>query len=199
MAGTPATVTTPGKRGRKRKNVNDDDADAKLYCICKTPYDETKFYVGCDRCQDWFHGACVGVTKSETDRLDSYVCPLCRKNADSSALNDVPLVESNYVELRRLVSALKVHKMAWPFLQPVSATDVPDYYLVIKDPMDLLSLQRRVDARLYKRLGDFVKDVMKIFDNCRYYNAPDSPFYRCAETLEIFFVDKLKAFREKIL
>jgi nucleosome-remodeling factor subunit BPTF len=30
---------------------------------------------------------------------------------------------------------LQSHKMAWPFLEPVDPSEVPDYYAVIKDPM----------------------------------------------------------------
>ena len=63
---------------------------------------------------------------------------------------------------------------------------------------DLLTVQRRVDARQYAHLEDFVKDVMKIFDNCRYYNPPSSSFYRCAEGLESCFVEKLRALKEKL-
>ena len=35
----------------------------KLYCVCRTPYDNSKFYVGCDLCSNWFHGSCVGITE----------------------------------------------------------------------------------------------------------------------------------------
>jgi len=31
--------------------------------------------------------------------------------------------------------ALQAHKMGWPFLEPVDASEVPDYYIVIKEPM----------------------------------------------------------------
>ena len=33
----------------------------ELYCVCKTPYDDSQFYIGCDECGDWFHGSCVGI------------------------------------------------------------------------------------------------------------------------------------------
>lgn len=34
-----------------------------LYCVCRQPYDESQFYVGCDGCEDWFHPLCVGTTQ----------------------------------------------------------------------------------------------------------------------------------------
>lgn len=52
-----------------------------------------------------------------------------------------------------------------------------------------------MQARAYKRLVGFVADVSKIFNNCRLYNPKDSAFYRCAEVVERFFVQKLNAFK----
>lgn len=39
----------------------------KVFCICRTQYDEDRFYVLCDECQEWFHGECVGVQEDEVD------------------------------------------------------------------------------------------------------------------------------------
>jgi len=72
-----------------------------------------RFYIGCDRCDDWYHGSCVGVTKSEADRMDTYVCPVCRQkesvvtgeDADSSSM---PLQDRHWLELRRIVTSLQV-------------------------------------------------------------------------------------------
>ena len=36
----------------------------ELYCVCQTPYDNTRFYVGCDRCEGWYHPQCVGITQA---------------------------------------------------------------------------------------------------------------------------------------
>lgn len=62
---------------------------------------------------------------------------------------------------------------------------------------DLAIVENRVITRAYTRLSDFVRDVTKIFDNCRLYNPTDSPFYQCAEVLETYFVQKLKSSREQ--
>lgn len=47
-------------------------------------------------------------------------------------------------------------------------------------------------------LSEFIGDMTKIFDNCRYFNPKDSEFYRCADGLESFFAQKIKYFREKL-
>lgn len=55
----------------------------ELFCICKQPYDQKKFYVGCDECQDWFHPECVGTTRHAIETTEaSYICPKCRNRDD---------------------------------------------------------------------------------------------------------------------
>uniref|UniRef100_A0A8C4HR60 Bromodomain PHD finger transcription factor n=1 Tax=Dicentrarchus labrax TaxID=13489 RepID=A0A8C4HR60_DICLA len=166
----------------------------ELYCICQTPYDESQFYIGCDRCQNWYHGRCVGILQSEANHIDEYVCPQCQSTEDAMTVF-TPLTDKDYEGLRRTLRSLQAHKMAWPFLEPVDTNDAPDYYRVIKEPMDLSTMEERLQKREYVKLTEFVADMTKIFDNCRYYNPSDSPFYQCAEVLENFFVQKLKGFK----
>ena len=56
----------------------------------------------------------------------------------------------------------------------------------------------KLGGRQYVKVGDFVKDVMRIFDNCRAYNPHDSPFYQCAEVLEQCFVQNLKDIEDSL-
>ncbi|XP_031210309.1 nucleosome-remodeling factor subunit BPTF isoform X5 [Mastomys coucha] len=208
-AGHPTATLPATSQKRKREEEKDSKSkrkkmisttskeakkDTRLYCICKTPYDESKFYIGCDRCQNWYHGRCVGILQSEADLIDEYVCPQCQSTEDAMTVL-TPLTEKDYEGLRRVLRSLQAHKMAWPFLEPVDPNDAPDYYGVIREPMDLATMEERIQNRYYERLTEFVADMTKIFDNCRYYNPNDSPFYQCAEVLETFFVQKLKGFK----
>lgn len=68
-------------------------------------------------------------------------------------------------------------------------------YLINGFCSDLSTMEERLQRREYIKLTEFVADMTKIFDNCRYYNPSDSPFYQCAEVLENFFVQKLKCFK----
>ena len=72
-----------------------------------------RFYIGCDHCDNWYHGSCVGVTKSEADRMDTYVCPECQQKESVVKGQDVdassmPLQERHWLELRRIVTSLQV-------------------------------------------------------------------------------------------
>ncbi|WAQ96933.1 NU301-like protein [Mya arenaria] len=174
-------------------------ATEELYCLCLTPYDESRFYVGCDRCQDWFHCECVGITQRQADELDSYICPKCLRRDQEDPINQKELTDNDYELLFKLLHSLQVHKMGWPFLEAVDPIEVPDYYEIVKDPMDLSQVEANLDGHQYRRLTDFIKDVTKIFNNCRLYNPPDTPFFQCAEVLETYFVQKLKAMKDKFL
>ncbi|XP_065066194.1 nucleosome-remodeling factor subunit BPTF-like [Rhopilema esculentum] len=170
----------------------------ELYCLCKQPYDESKFYIGCDMCQDWFHGTCVGITQAEADFIENYVCPRCSAVTSEERVENKRLSPKDIEGLKRLLRSLQSHKMAWPFLEPVDESEVVDYYNIVKEPMDLQTMDEKIRSSKYKTLKEFVADASRIFDNCRYYNTSDSPFYRCAEVLENFFVQKLKAFKNTL-
>uniref|UniRef100_A0A8C2MVP4 Histone lysine demethylase PHF8 n=1 Tax=Cricetulus griseus TaxID=10029 RepID=A0A8C2MVP4_CRIGR len=52
-------------------------ASVPVYCLCRLPYDVTRFMIECDMCQDWFHGSCVGVEEDKAADIDLYHCPNC--------------------------------------------------------------------------------------------------------------------------
>ncbi|XP_072944153.1 nucleosome-remodeling factor subunit NURF301 [Epargyreus clarus] len=170
----------------------------ELYCLCRQPYDNSQFYICCDRCQDWFHGRCVGILQSEADNIDEYICPNCQKNNSVNYANMKELTAKEFEHLKRLVKQIQLHKNAWPFMEPVDPREAPTYYKVIKEPMDLQTVERKVNEQTYSTLSEFIGDMTKIFDNCRYFNPKDSEFYRCADGLEAYFAQKIKYFREKL-
>uniref|UniRef100_A0A673IUB5 Histone lysine demethylase PHF8 n=1 Tax=Sinocyclocheilus rhinocerous TaxID=307959 RepID=A0A673IUB5_9TELE len=53
-------------------------ASVPVYCLCRLPYDVTRFMIECDVCQDWFHGSCVGVEEDKAADIDLYHCPNCQ-------------------------------------------------------------------------------------------------------------------------
>lgn len=96
--------------------------------------------------------------------------------------------------MRTLLKMIHDHPDAWPFKEPVDARDVPDYYDIIKDPMDLKTMSKRVDSEQYYMTFEmFVADVKRMFANARTYNSPDTIYYKCASRLENFFSLKVQA------
>lgn len=173
-------------------------ATRELFCLCRQPYDDSQFYIGCDSCGDWLHGRCVGVLQTESESIDEYKCPNCEPQGAFNYANTRTLGTRDYEELRKLLRQLQTHKSSWPFREPVDVKEVPDYYTIIKDPMDLKMVETKITERRYQRLVEFIGDITKIFNNCRYYNSKGSNFYRCATSLESFFVPRLKLLRSSM-
>ncbi|XP_053321260.1 lysine-specific demethylase 7A [Spea bombifrons] len=50
---------------------------APVYCVCRQPYDVSRFMIECDICKDWFHSSCVRVEEHQAADIDLYHCPNC--------------------------------------------------------------------------------------------------------------------------
>ncbi|XP_057781043.1 histone acetyltransferase GCN5 [Salvia miltiorrhiza] len=95
--------------------------------------------------------------------------------------------------MRSLIKAMHDHPDAWPFKEPVDARDVPDYYNIIKDPMDLKTMSKRVESeQYYVTFEMFVADVRRMFSNARTYNSPETIYYKCSTRLEAHFTNKVQ-------
>ncbi|KAI6168663.1 hypothetical protein EDD17DRAFT_1529032 [Pisolithus thermaeus] len=71
------------------------------------------------------------------------------------------------------------------FLKPVSRSDVPDYYEVISNPMDLQTMLKKVKAKQYKSKREFKDDLDLMWSNCFIYNSTeDHPLRHCAMRLK---------------
>ncbi|XP_063406848.1 uncharacterized protein LOC134690733 isoform X6 [Mytilus trossulus] len=69
---------------------DDEDMDSeeeyeppdRKYCICNKPYGN-KFMICCDRCENWYHGKCIGITrergKEMADKEEEYICDGCKE------------------------------------------------------------------------------------------------------------------------
>lgn len=98
------------------------------------------------------------------------------------------------VFMRSLIKLMHDHPDAWPFKEPVDARDVPDYYEIIRDPMDLKTMSKRVESeQYYVTFEMFVADVRRMFANARTYNSPETIYYKCSTRLETFFSNKVQA------
>ncbi|RPA83723.1 histone acetyltransferase GCN5 [Ascobolus immersus RN42] len=102
----------------------------------------------------------------------------------------------HFAQLQHLLNELQNHNSAWPFLQPVNKEEVLDYYNVITNPMDLGTMEQRLEADYYETPEDFVRDANLIFTNCKKYNNETTTYYKNAAKLEKFFNNKLREIPE---
>lgn len=82
------------------------------------------------------------------------------------------------VLLIRFIDEISKHTEAWPFLRPVTRSEVPDYHKVIKSPMDLAKIKSNLNMGKYSSNYDFINDLQLMFTNCDLYNINGSEIYR---------------------
>lgn len=96
--------------------------------------------------------------------------------------------------MRVVYKAIIEHEDAWPFIEPVRKEEVPDYYEIIKDPIHLTLIGTRISSEeYYINLEMFAADLKRMFNNCRIYNSPETPYVKCANRLEAFFEHKINS------
>ena len=57
------------------------------------------------------------------------------------------------------------------FRVPVDAAAVHHYYQIVKQPMDLSAIRRKIEAKEYDSMREFVKDLELIVNNSRIFNG----------------------------
>ncbi|XP_035733356.1 bromodomain-containing protein 2-like isoform X1 [Vespa mandarinia] len=85
------------------------------------------------------------------------------------------------------------HQFAWPFQQPVDAKklNLPDYHKIIKQPMDLGTIKKRLENTYYWSGKECIQDFNTMFTNCYVYNKPGEDVVVMAQALEKLFLTKV--------
>ncbi|KAK9317460.1 Bromodomain-containing protein [Lipomyces starkeyi] len=93
--------------------------------------------------------------------------------------------------LKELTSK-KYESFSFPFLQPVDpvALNCPNYFKVIKKPMDLSTIQQKLNTNQYESGEEFEEDVRLMFRNCYKFNPDGSPVNAMGHRLEAVFDKK---------
>ncbi|KAG6447302.1 hypothetical protein O3G_MSEX004836 [Manduca sexta] len=91
---------------------------------------------------------------------------------------------------KNLLCEMECHEHAWPFLLPVNTKQFPQYKKVIKCPMDLSTIKRKLQDNLYKCKEEFASDVRLIFSNCEVFNEDYSPVGRAGHNMRQFFEER---------
>ncbi|XP_050665313.1 bromodomain-containing protein 3 isoform X2 [Leptidea sinapis] len=94
---------------------------------------------------------------------------------------------------KNVIKAVWKHKFAWPFHQPVDAKqlNLPDYHKIIKKPMDLGTIKKRLESNYYYSAQECIQDFNTMFTNCYVYNKPGEDVVVMAQTLEKLFLNRI--------
>ncbi|KAH9251081.1 hypothetical protein BASA81_011156 [Batrachochytrium salamandrivorans] len=100
--------------------------------------------------------------------------------------------------LRKLMEHTKFNNGV--FNEPVDpiALNIPDYFNVVKRPMDLGTIRRRLDNCRYHRPADFEADVRLVFDNAMRFNPAENFVHYHAQQLKNLAEQEFKKCRTKL-
>lgn len=100
-----------------------------------------------------------------------------------------PAVDGLVKQCQSALKALKKSSLAPPFSEPVDwkALNIPMYPKMIKHPMDLGTVEKRLLAGKYATTADFTADVNLVWDNAQCFNTEGSEIYDAATELRELF------------
>ncbi|XP_060052634.1 transcription intermediary factor 1-alpha isoform X2 [Erinaceus europaeus] len=196
-----ASQKSPLHVGELRK---EDDPNEDWCAVCQNGGE----LLCCEKCPKVFHLSCHVPTLANFPSGE-WICTFCRDlskpeveyDCDAPSHNTekkkaeclAKLTPIDKRKCERLLLFLYCHEMSLAFQDPVPLT-VPDYYKIIKNPMDLSTIKKRLqeDYSMYTKPEDFVADFRLIFQNCAEFNEPDSEVANAGIKLESYFEELLK-------
>ena len=107
-------------------------------------------------------------------RLEKAINPL---------LDDDDQVALTYILESVLNDKIKSMQESWPFMKPVNKKQMKHYYDMIKEPMDLETIGKRVSKHMYHTRDEFWNDIDLIHKNSIQFNGPDSEYTHKAKKI----------------
>lgn len=115
----------------------------------------------------------------------------------------MPPNANNYIlmnQCQTLLNRMMAHEYSWVFNEPVDVVklNIPDYFNVIKHPMDLGTVKKKLLSGQYLDPLGFAADVRLTFANAMTYNPQGNDVHFMAKTLGKFFEIRWKVIEKKI-
>ncbi|KAM9320669.1 E3 ubiquitin-protein ligase TRIM33 isoform 1-T1 [Gastrophryne carolinensis] len=189
-------------RGGGGDGTNKEDDPNEDWCaVCQNGGD----LLCCEKCPKVFHLTCHVPTLLSFPSGE-WICTFCRdlnkpeveydcdnlqhskKGKTMHGLNPV-----DQMKCERLLLYLYCHELSIEFQEPVPLT-IPNYYKIIKKPMDLSMVKKKLQkkhSQHYQTPEDFVADVRLIFKNCERFNEGDSEVAQAGKAVALYFEDRL--------
>jgi hypothetical protein len=125
------------------------------------------------------------------------IVPSYLRDTDSKIFAGVasymPRCEQLLEEMMKFPNAIYFDKPVDPV-----ALNLPDYFDIIKNPMDLGTALSNVKNGTTKNIEEFDEEVSLVFSNCKLYNPPTSMVHGAAVALEKEFEVRIRSLRKQI-
>uniref|UniRef100_A0A8C8DXU6 RING-type E3 ubiquitin transferase n=1 Tax=Oryzias sinensis TaxID=183150 RepID=A0A8C8DXU6_9TELE len=180
--GNAGKEAEPSRGGASEGNHGgrEDDPNEDWCAVCINGGD----LLCCDNCPKVFHMKCHVPTIKIFPKGD-FLCTFCRSlsvpeieycDDNKRIKGEQSLNPEDQRRCERVLLYIFCHELSMGFREPVPSS-VPNYYKIIKQPMDLKKVKKKLQLRssqYYKSVQEFVSDMRLIFKNCAEYNEVSS-------------------------
>ncbi|XP_035535759.1 LOW QUALITY PROTEIN: transcription intermediary factor 1-alpha-like [Morone saxatilis] len=200
-AGKEQRPQSAGQPQSEKRAEPEDDPNEDWCAVCQNGGE----LLCCDKCPKVFHLACHIPTLNESPSGE-WFCSFCRdlvspemeydcNSKDDPVSEGFPPVDRRRCE--RLLLRLFCNDFSTDFQQAASPSETRRYKELIKTPMDLSIVKRKLESKsregeCYSSPEGFVSDVRLIFFNCAKYYKATSEVGSAGLYLEDYFEEQLK-------
>ncbi|XP_064652120.1 MYND-type zinc finger-containing chromatin reader ZMYND8-like isoform X2 [Lineus longissimus] len=165
---TGGTNSQPAEGSSKRPQGMESD------CYCWICHKEGNAMVSCELCPRVYH--VKGCLPSEKKPGLDWMCPECEtimraECTDTRSRAMTMLSLDHLCSLLRFALQRMKHMGSEPFQSPVDPDTVPNYDDYVVYPMDLDTLEKNIDKKLYGCTDAFLADAKWLLHNCVIYNG----------------------------
>ena len=129
-------VKEKSKRGRKRANTT-----TEMAVNLKNKYNKTKKQETIKKQQNKRNSLPAVMTKAKNKTK--------REPKASSKQNTAANVEEDLIKCKNLINELARNENCAPFIEPVDPKTYPDYYELIKQPIDVKTIKQKIKTKQY--------------------------------------------------
>jgi hypothetical protein len=153
----------------------------------------------CSRCPKAYHKRCLTPPLSRKPS-GVWLCATCRRKSARKQQTppiSTPSPSTNHITSRKrkedlevchvILGELEAHRDSWPFLEPVDRAKLPEYFRVVKKPMDFQTIRCKLRDGRYSCREAFASDSRLVFSNCLFYNEDQSKIGMAGHSMKNFF------------
>jgi bromodomain-containing protein 8 len=194
------TVTRRSGRVKARKDLNatiDDSTEVSDQSAANTPQahkkrgsvDETTETSMSEESMD----AKIAITAPLNESLPNSPASSIMQTEDSESLKEYKLWKKSIMLVWRTAST---HKNASLFLHPVTDNEAKGYTDIVRQPMDLTTLKKRIENGVIRTTVEFQRDIMLMFQNAIMFNEADHDVHKMAVEMQKETIESIQDFIE---
>lgn len=131
----------------------------------------------------------ANATTATTTTTPMIPAPKPPAEPDMNNLPEISLPPHQKKHAVNTIKAIKRLKDAGPFLHPVDIVklNIPFYYNFITRPMDLSTIEKKINANAYENTDQLVNDFNLMVENCFKFNGKDSAISQMVRNIQASF------------